>query len=504
DDDSTSSSSTSHISTQLPLPSPESLISPLLDGQTRGTWEVLTRACINKFRGHGVDGIDNVTSVGMSDIETHLFKKVLTLIRRESLTELRTKDLFVALSGVLDLRSTSFKGLTVVVPELATKDKDIEKMCSQMFKYLKLGVRALVLNCDVDLGKIAKSELGGKDPPTQIPMLQLVRHLANIIDQGSLPVSEAEVVALWKTVLEILSCGRLKFLSGEHVCKATQVAKRIFLSEYHVESMTDQGRKVDLLLKIGDLEILNTEAKSNDNKSICDTQYKKNIRINHAIFREAGRQGIELPPMLPLDIRGMSAMVCCVRKTNDNIMVAGSAHLNLIKLPSSKEELIKFLCGSSPHILWQYVQLLLDYQEHVDGLVEMNRAHAVTAPLLYQMDSDSGDQEFESDEQESNQDQRENKSEPREDVSRVGRERRGVVWRDILQERRGGGRCHTPPQKSGTQLGDHTFFTPKSSKRKLDVAGFEAKFGKAQAPPSKKKSQKVLKVPKKSGGQNSE
>ncbi|KAF8951610.1 hypothetical protein BGZ46_003890, partial [Entomortierella lignicola] len=103
------------------------------------------------------------------------------------------------------------------------------------------------------------------------------------------------------------------------------------------------------------------------------------------------------------------------------------------------------------------------------------------------MDFDSGDQEFESDEHESNQDQWENKSELREDVSGVGRERHGVVWRDILQERRGGGRCHTPPQKSGTQLGDHTFFTPKSSKRKLDVAGFEAAtFGNAQVLPSKK------------------
>ena len=57
-------------------------------------------------------------------------------------------------------------------------------------------------------------------------------------------------------------------------------------------------------MKLGDFELLNTEAKAAEDLVPADIQYRKNIRINHAIRREASRRGIELPRVLFLDLRG--------------------------------------------------------------------------------------------------------------------------------------------------------------------------------------------------------
>lgn len=82
------------------------------------------------------------------------------------------------------------------------------------------------------------------------------------------------------------------------------MAQRLLFLKFGVTGETENGRRVDLLLKEGDLEILNTEAKSAEDGGLCEIQYKKNVRINHTIHREASRKGIELATMLPLDIRG--------------------------------------------------------------------------------------------------------------------------------------------------------------------------------------------------------
>jgi hypothetical protein len=57
-------------------------------------------------------------------------------------------------------------------------------------------------------------------------------------------------------------------------------------------------------MDVDGVEILNTEAKFDEDGSVCEAQYKKNIRINHAIHRVARRAGVELSEMMPLDIRG--------------------------------------------------------------------------------------------------------------------------------------------------------------------------------------------------------
>ncbi|KAG0364993.1 hypothetical protein BGZ54_006960 [Gamsiella multidivaricata] len=319
-------------------------------------WKSLTQAAINKIRGHSINSLENLSCEGLSGIESHLFERILSYLAIDNLSPLELKDLFVALTGIIDLRVTTYKDLTSAVPALEEKDPELDQLLKQLSKFLRLGLRTLVLKCDVMLGGLAKKELEGTDAPPQMAIIRLVRYLASIIDEGSQPVSESEVVAVWKECLQILSNGKLKFLSGGHVCRATQTQKRLFITQFKVHEETKSGRKVDLLLRVGNLEVLNTEVKPNDDQSAGDKQYKKNIRINHTTFQTAARRGLELPPMLPLDVRGLCAIVCCIKQASDNILVAGPACSNLIVLPSSKEDLEKFLCGSSPQIFWQYVQ----------------------------------------------------------------------------------------------------------------------------------------------------
>ncbi|KAF9110611.1 hypothetical protein BGX27_006136, partial [Mortierella sp. AM989] len=157
---------------------------------------------------------------------------------------------------------------SAIEPALYANNDDIGQLNTQLSKILRLGVQMFALNCDVEIGEIAKLKMQGEDAPTTTPMLRLVS-FANLIERGNMPVSEGEFVGLWKSALKILSEGRLKFLSliflglisVEKICKATQAAKRQFKELFGVEGETDSGRRVDLLLRVGDLEILNTEAK---------------------------------------------------------------------------------------------------------------------------------------------------------------------------------------------------------------------------------------------------
>ena len=57
-------------------------------------------------------------------------------------------------------------------------------------------------------------------------------------------------------------------------------------------------------MDVDGIEILNTEAKFDEDGSVCEAQYRKNIRINHAIHRVARRAGVDPREMMSLDIRG--------------------------------------------------------------------------------------------------------------------------------------------------------------------------------------------------------
>lgn len=161
--------------------------------------------------------------------------------------------------------------------------------------------------------------------------------------------------------------------------------RNVFFSQlFQLAHNTDSGRKVDLMLLVDGLEALNSEAKPSKDRTPCERQFLKNLRINHAIYIVAAKRGVHLPKMNPLDIRGMylyyiffganwrkssfswlyastlgmTAMVCDLQAQGD-IFLGGAAREDVIDLPTSKDELASFLSGPSAKLLWNYTVRIL-------------------------------------------------------------------------------------------------------------------------------------------------
>ncbi|KAF9411442.1 hypothetical protein BGZ76_005349 [Entomortierella beljakovae] len=213
-------------------------------------WRTLTKLCIDKFHGYKVQGHKDLEGFNLSTIETHLYERGLSYLDEEPCPSsgLRTyckfaqsdidmlKDIIECCpTRIVDLQVAKLKDFTSICPELEHSDPEVTRVLHQLSKYLRLGMRTLVLKCDVILGLQAQKELDGEDVMPQESMMNIVRYLANMIDSGNISVSESEMLAIWKMCLET------------HMCKATQMQKRLFTSQFGAPEESESGRKVNLL-----------------------------------------------------------------------------------------------------------------------------------------------------------------------------------------------------------------------------------------------------------------
>ncbi|GJJ76683.1 hypothetical protein EMPS_09042 [Entomortierella parvispora] len=350
----------------------------LQDIQMKEPWWTLMVACVDKIHGHSVDDL-NLPQVELDDVENILVEKILHFLSKPTLSATDCSAMFTALTGIIDLRSDHVEGYSVETPELLAPDESVAQLLLKLKRYLVIGVSYLVLKCDEILGDTARRILEGHERPPETAMVRLIRDLAEAIDQGSEPVSEAEIVALWRKCLETLSQGALKMRSGEFVCHATTSMKKLFTKLLHLVNNTDSGRKVDLLLLVEGMEVLNVEAKALNNTSTCDQQYQKNLRINHAIWVAAQEAGVKLGGMTFLDIRGMTAMICGFMNDGTKFF-GGAACRETITVPKTRDELKEFIDGPSAMLLWNYVGLLVKYQDTIRLQIQLQRSLAVTTP----------------------------------------------------------------------------------------------------------------------------
>ncbi|KAK3806820.1 MAG: hypothetical protein J3Q66DRAFT_406941 [Benniella sp.] len=79
----------------------------------------------------------------------------------------------------------------------------------------------------------------------------------------------------------------------------------------------------------------------------------------------------------------MTATICCLSKVEDGILLAGSAHGKPTILPRDNNGLRTFLMGDSPHILWQYTRLILEYKKHVEKQLEEPSAVSLTVSQVF-------------------------------------------------------------------------------------------------------------------------
>ncbi|KAF9155014.1 hypothetical protein DFQ26_009892, partial [Actinomortierella ambigua] len=116
----------------------------------------------------------------------------------------------------------------------------------------------------------------------------------------------------------------------------------------------------------------NSEAEVFEDGDLVATQYKKNLRINRATWQHAAKEGVKLPAMVLLDLRGRSGLIVRIEQARDypSIVYAGAAHDKLIDLPTSMEGLRKFMWYQRATVLGKHDQVL-DSTDTETGL-EMN------------------------------------------------------------------------------------------------------------------------------------
>ncbi|KAF9563050.1 hypothetical protein EC968_005014 [Mortierella alpina] len=291
------------------------------------------------------------------------------------------------MSGIIDLRSWTLETdqPSLLVQDLWATVAGLRDLCKELRVDALLGARMLALKTAKRISGFADEIIAGGEVSPLYLFLELVSMLSKKIYQGQEASSEQDIVQMWKDTLVILSDGSLRFKTGEKVCSATQTAQKELQERFNILGETDRGRRVDLLLYSGDLELLNSEAKFDASGAVCERQYDKNLRINRAIWNNARRHGLQLPTMHPLDIRGTTAMICTLYSPDDQILLAGAASENLLELPQDERGLRKFLTVPEdaqeqfmPELLINYTAMLVKYVKDVEAKIDMAKSRKVT------------------------------------------------------------------------------------------------------------------------------
>ncbi|KAG0264759.1 hypothetical protein DFQ27_001031 [Actinomortierella ambigua] len=376
--------------------------------KTGETWATLMQAALRKIRKQEVvekADLDQLDHSGMPQSERLVFDISRELILDEDEGRLgkdKVKDLMVAMSGIVDLRTWRVRRPpSLVQANLKVRQQDLVTLLDSLKEPLRKGPRILVLRCRDLIGKNAVAEENGEEPSLFTGVIRAIEYLANKVEKESQPRSEQEWVDTWKTVLNCLTEDSLKLISGETVCKATTIAKKEVKDAFGIEFETSGGRKCDLLMKVGDLETLNSGAKVVEEGDLVETQYKKNLRINRAIWQHVAEMGVELPAMMPLDLRGRSGLIVRIEQTQDcpSIFYAGAAHEEIINLPTSAKELRAFMAGPAPFILYNYASWLAEYEKTIEAQVETRRNQRMTVLGKRSQVSENTDTETETDDE---------------------------------------------------------------------------------------------------------
>ncbi|GJJ78313.1 hypothetical protein EMPS_10672 [Entomortierella parvispora] len=264
-----------------------------------------------------------------------LLEQVLTLLSKPTVLPVDCGAMFLHLDEY-----------SVVAPELKEPDQGANDIIEQLSRCLKIGLYVLFLKCQDMLGIFARDALEGKDTPPEVPLIVWSATPASFL-RGQ------EYHLLTVGVTPHLSHPRhSRYSSGEFICVSTTVQKRYLSQPFQLAHDTKSGRNVDLPVDGLGLEVV-TEAKPNMDRSPCERQFLKNLRIKHAIHIVAAERGLQLPKMNQLDVRGMSTMVCALHSQGD-IFLGDAASENIIDLPTNKAELSSLLSSPFAILLWCY------------------------------------------------------------------------------------------------------------------------------------------------------
>ncbi|KAF9960585.1 hypothetical protein BGZ65_012052 [Modicella reniformis] len=234
--------------------------------------------------------------------------------------------------------STGFSDYEDVALSIAEDILASNKVLSPMDDDAKKLISMLALKTAKRINKFADEIIAGGEVSL---FLELVSMLSKKNYQAEEASSEQDCDVL-------RSRGRSARMRKQH--------RKVFRQEkFNVVGETDRGRRVELLLFSGDLELLNSEAKFDESGVACECQYDKNLRINRAIWNAVRRRGLRMSTMHPLDIRAgcRNQRKQRLKKHGDSVYIHPQAKVSLQSPDGErfalKEKVKKFL-GSNQKV----------------------------------------------------------------------------------------------------------------------------------------------------------
>ncbi|KAK3819887.1 MAG: hypothetical protein J3Q66DRAFT_438990 [Benniella sp.] len=172
-------------------------------------------------------------------------------------------------------------------------------------------------------------------------------------------------------------CGGITFTINEHIWGFTTAVSNIWVGTNYSKSL---GYLPRILLRLH----LAPERERRFKEYVRNATLEKSGTTDQAVADEtvptskkdhhhaAAKEGVQLPKMNPLDIRGMSAMVCGLQAEGD-VFLAGAACKDTIDLPTNKDELAIFLSGPS-------VMLFMELHKYQDRIkVQLRMRYSISA-----------------------------------------------------------------------------------------------------------------------------
>ncbi|KAF9178095.1 hypothetical protein BGZ51_007754 [Haplosporangium sp. Z 767] len=252
------------------------------------------------------------------------------------------------------------------------------------------GIQGLKIEVECGLFEQAMAQRSGKQPNAlMVKVLDAIRHLC--ITSPSDKTCEAELVSIWKYILDSLSGRDLDLQSGELTSKATKWQRMLLKLECKIGTgAATYGRKVDLQCRMGTWELNNSEFKTSSASDIqAAVQYRKNLRINQAMMLYL-QEKIAMPladlEVLALDVRGHRGVVLSL-KYSDDVFISSLASDRPLRLPDTPFTWKQFLNGETLAVLFNYVEHLKTVRDKVEARVEevkeeqaFKPSHQVTPP----------------------------------------------------------------------------------------------------------------------------
>ncbi|KAF8926146.1 hypothetical protein BGZ47_002888 [Haplosporangium gracile] len=376
------SSSPSQLSTKsrIPLPGVTPVASRLTtkrvakrkNSAIAEPWRSVVQQLLEKIKGGNV-ALAEEWPKELTGLHKMLYKYIERQVQDNiPMTKLVEKDVFVAMSGIVNARMSGARDVfgneavdliktQCLQPHISNPSEQLKEILIPLQEAFEAGgTERLTDVVEAALGVEASARMTGVvTNPLKRRILDAVRHIC--LKKPSKAMSEGELVEVWSYILGALAGYNLTLRSGELTSKATRWQRLLMQQEYDVEAgSATYGRKLDLQCRAEEHELNNSEFKVDSaSEQQVEVQYRKNLRVNQAMMLYLKDQ-IGLPledsDVLALDVHGLSAVLLAL-KYNGHVFVSDLATKHMLRLPDSTASWKQFLRGNTLSVLLAYVNL---------------------------------------------------------------------------------------------------------------------------------------------------